>query len=90
MRSVEMPEAESQFPALLEEVERGGQITITREGKAVARLMPSLKDNVMQGAQEQRLRAREALVDMAELRAELKLGPFDWEAYKADRDAGRR
>lgn len=40
MRTVGSYEAKTHLPRLLEEVERGAEITITRHGKAVARLVP--------------------------------------------------
>ena len=40
MRTVGTFEAKTHLSALLEEVERGEEITITRHGKAVARLVP--------------------------------------------------
>jgi prevent-host-death family protein len=40
MRSVGTFEAKTHLSALLEQVERGEEITITRHGKAVARLVP--------------------------------------------------
>jgi prevent-host-death family protein len=40
MRTVGTFEAKTHLSALLEQVERGEEITITRHGKAVARLVP--------------------------------------------------
>ena len=40
MRTVGTFEAKTHLSALLERVERGEEITITRHGKAVARLVP--------------------------------------------------
>jgi prevent-host-death family protein len=40
MRSVGTFEAKTHLSALLEQVERGEEITITRHGRAVARLVP--------------------------------------------------
>jgi len=40
MKTVGSYEAKTHLPGLLEEVERGAEITITRHGKAVARLVP--------------------------------------------------
>jgi prevent-host-death family protein len=90
MRTVEMPEAAAHLPELLDEVEHGGEITILRGGKPIARLMPSQPSTEFVVTAEQRARAHEAIEDMNKLRAELKLGPFDWEEYKADRDSGRK
>lgn len=40
MKTVGSYEAKTHLPSLLEEVERGAEIVITRHGKAVARLVP--------------------------------------------------
>jgi prevent-host-death family protein len=40
MRSVQASEAKTHLPALLDEVERGETVVITRHGRAVARLVP--------------------------------------------------
>lgn len=40
MKTVGSYEAKTHLPRLLEEVERGAEIVITRHGKAVARLVP--------------------------------------------------
>ncbi|MGQ9573573.1 MAG: type II toxin-antitoxin system Phd/YefM family antitoxin [Dehalococcoidia bacterium] len=40
MKQIGVYEAKAQLPRLLEEVERGESITITRHGRPVARLVP--------------------------------------------------
>lgn len=40
MKTVGSYEAKTHLPSLLEEVERGAEIVITRHGKAIARLVP--------------------------------------------------
>ena len=40
MKTVGSYEAKTHLPRLLEEVERGAEIVITRHGKAIARLVP--------------------------------------------------
>mgnify|MGYP001806535244 CR=1 FL=1 len=74
-------EAKNTFGALLDRVEHGEEIVITRHGRPVARLVPNaggIDQNQARAAVE-RLRAR----------AESLKAGFDWEALKADRDAGR-
>jgi prevent-host-death family protein len=75
-------EAKNKLGALLDRVERGEEIVITRHGKPVARLVPNLGgiDRAQARAAVDRIRARAV---------HLKAGPFDWETFKADRDAGR-
>lgn len=75
-------EAKNTLGSLLDRVENGEEIVITRHGRRVARLVPSLseKDTASALAALARIRARAV---------ELKLGPFDWEALKKDRDESR-
>ncbi|MCY4611224.1 MAG: type II toxin-antitoxin system prevent-host-death family antitoxin [Gammaproteobacteria bacterium] len=60
-------EAKTHLPKLLDRVARGENLTITRHGKPVARLVPIATD------QE---RAQEALDRIAELRQHIKLAPL--------------
>lgn len=74
-------EAKNTFGALLDRVEHGEEIIITRHGKPVARLVPNAGgiDQVQAQAAFERIRAR----------AESLKAGFDWDVLKADRDAGR-
>ena len=45
MKEVQSTEAKAQFARLLSEVERGETVTITRDGKAVAHLVPAHVDD---------------------------------------------
>jgi prevent-host-death family protein len=85
MRQVGAFEAKNTFGSLLDRVEAGEEILITRHGKPAARLAPahSISD-------ADRARAHAALERMDQRRKEMKLGPFDWEEWKAYRDEGRR
>jgi prevent-host-death family protein len=75
-------EAKNTLGSLLDRVERGEEVVITRHGKPVARLVPNT------GGID-RLQARTAL-DRIRERA-ITLGPFDvdWQELKTDRDTGR-
>jgi prevent-host-death family protein len=75
-------EAKNKLSALLDRVEQGEEVTITRHGRPVARLVPASREVDRSQVQEAFQRIR----DRAE---QAKLGPFDWEALKADRDASR-
>ena len=75
-------EAKNTLGALLDRVELGEEIVITRHGKPVARLAPCT--TVVD--QE---RARAALARIRGRARKLALGPLSWTALKADRDAGR-
>ena len=68
MREIGAFEAKNTLGSLLDEVERGEEITITRRGKPVARLI-SIE------ARASRDRALAALQDVKALRQGLSLGP---------------
>jgi prevent-host-death family protein len=75
-------EAKNRFGHPLDLVEHGEEVTITRHGREVARLVPARHhvDRDEARAALQRIRAR------AE---QSKLGHFDWSEWKAYRDDGR-
>jgi prevent-host-death family protein len=72
-------DAKTNFSALLERVERGEQIVITRRGKPVARLMPI--------ATARKVKVSDAMAKLRELRKGATLGGLSW---KELRDAGRK
>jgi len=76
-------EAKNTLGTLLDRVERGEEIVITRHGKPVARLTALEEDA---GSQMQ---AQAAFDRIRKRAAELKLGTFDWAVVKQERDAGR-
>jgi prevent-host-death family protein len=75
-------EAKNTLGALLDRVQQGEEIVITRHGKPVARLVPN-------GAGIDRAQARAAFDRIRAAAAEVKAGTFDWKEFKEDRDAGR-
>ncbi len=75
-------EAKNTLGALLDRVQQGEEIEITRHGKIVARLVPSHGGIDREQAQ--------AAADRIRKRAAQFAGTsFSWEAVKADRDEGR-
>jgi prevent-host-death family protein len=74
-------EAKNTLGALLDRVERGEEIVITRHGKPVARLGPCTAVVDQDSAQ--------AALDRIRARASAVRGSVAWETLKADRDAGR-
>jgi prevent-host-death family protein len=82
MREVGAFEAKNKLGQLLDLVERGEEVTITRHGKEVARLVP-VKPNL------NREEARAAVRRIRERAEQRKLGQFDWSEWKAFRDQGR-
>ncbi|MCB1497183.1 MAG: type II toxin-antitoxin system Phd/YefM family antitoxin [Bauldia sp.] len=75
-------EAKNTLSALLERAEHGEEIVITRRGRPVAKLVPYTETGKRERAEEAARRIRE--------RARAEGGYFDWEEWKAYRDAGRR
>jgi prevent-host-death family protein len=75
-------EAKNTFGGLLDRVEDGEEIVITRHGRAVARLVPNngAFDRSSARAAAERIRARATT---------LTAGGFDWESLKRDKDEGR-
>ena len=82
MREIGAFEAKNKLSALLEQVERGEEVVITRRGKAVAKLVPV-------DAGHNRQKARAAVRHIRELAKTMDLGPFDWGEWKKYRDEGR-
>ena len=76
-------EAKNTLGSLLDRVERGEEVVITRRGKPVARLVSET------GNEERRKRALEAVAGIRALAREMNLGRFDWDEWKAYRDEGR-
>ena len=83
VRKVGAFEAKTKLSELLDRVERGEEIIITRRGKPVARVVP------VQGTtrEERKAQAEEALKRLKELRKGVRLDGLNW---KELRDAGRR
>ena len=72
-------EAKATLSALLDRVAAGEEVTITRHGKPVARLVAA--------APVERARVDEAIARLKELRRGVTLGDVDWREL---RDTGRR
>jgi prevent-host-death family protein len=85
MQQIGAFEAKNTFGSLLDRVEAGEQIEITRHGRPVAQMVPRPAITA-----EQREIARAAMQRIRQRAKEMKLGPFDWEEWKSYRDEGRR
>ncbi len=83
MHTIGSFEAKTHFAELLQRVEAGEEIVITRRGKPVARLAPLAPGHDV-------AKARAAAERIRALAREAPLGPFDWEEWKGYRDEGRR
>jgi prevent-host-death family protein len=64
MRKIQASEAKAQLAALLDDVQRGETVVITRHGKAIARLVPEEDDR--------RRRVEETFAKLDELRKKVK------------------
>jgi len=79
MREIQASEAKTHLPQLLDDIERGETIAITRHGRLVAHLTP---------APLNRARASEALAGIAALRRRTR--PMTAVEILSARDEGRR
>lgn len=78
-------EAKNTLGNLLDRVERGEEIVITRHGKAVARLVP----NTRRVDQNQAQAAYDRIRQRAKRLQKKQREGFDWPALKKLRDQGR-
>ena len=76
-------EAKNTLGSLLNRVEKGEEIVITRRGTPVAKLVPA-------NPGFNREKARAAAEGLMKLQASLKGPPLTWEEIKQMRDEGRR
>jgi prevent-host-death family protein len=76
-------EAKNTLGSLLDRVEKGEEIMITRRGTPVAKLVPAKPGF-------DREKARAAAEGLKKLQASLKGPPLTWEEIKQMRDEGRR
>ena len=77
-------EAKTHFSQLLERAAKGEEITITRRGKAVARIVPV-------GAKTHDPEAARKVIERIRNRAKKHgIKGFDWNEWKKYRDEGRR
>jgi prevent-host-death family protein len=88
MQSVPIHQAKDRFSALLQAVEEGEEIVITRHGKKIARIVRET-DEGPDAAEQERLR-QQALAELLAFQAQVQPaveGHTDW---KSLRDAGRK
>ena len=83
MADIGASKARANFFQLLDRVEKGEEITITRRGRVVAHLVSARPRHDIE-------KARATVASIRARAREMKLGPFDWEEWKACRDEGRR
>jgi prevent-host-death family protein len=83
MQKIQASEAKTHFLRILDRVERGESVTVTRHGKTVARIVP-----VPPSDDERRERIDGAMASILEIRKRTK--PVSIEEILAARDEGRR
>jgi prevent-host-death family protein len=83
MREIGAFEAKNTLGTLLDLVEHGEEIVITRHGKPVARMIKEMPVRDRSGAIE-------AAKGIRALAKDIKLNTFEWEEWKQYRDEGRR
>ncbi len=87
MKEVAVYEAKTRLSELLAEVDQGEQVTITRRGVPVAKLVAAEPSaGVRSVAQQQRLRVRRALADLRQWRHGVTLDLPLREAIERGRD----
>ncbi|MGC1462169.1 MAG: type II toxin-antitoxin system prevent-host-death family antitoxin [Terracidiphilus sp.] len=83
MRTIQASEAKTHFLRILDDVERGNTVTVTRHGKTVALIVPvPLCDD------ERHERTERAMAGILEIRKRTK--PVSIEEVLSARDEGRR
>jgi len=87
MKEIGAFEAKNTLGTLLDYVERGEEIVITRHGKAVARLVPNARRVDQPQARAAFHRIRQRCQRLHKTKA--GRGPFDWATLKKLRDQGR-
>jgi len=90
MQTVPIHQAKDRFSALLQAVEEGDEIVITRHGKKIARIVKETEAAPSE-AERERLRAQ-AIAELEAYQARAKVQPAieGYSDWKSLRDAGRK
>jgi antitoxin (DNA-binding transcriptional repressor) of toxin-antitoxin stability system len=86
MREFSASEARNKFGMLLDLVEQGETITITRHGKLVARFVKDGRYVKSKTPEE----AKKIVEEFRQMAKGMSRGKFDWNEWKAYRDEGRQ
>ena len=82
MQEFSVFDAKNKLSALLDQVERGGEVAITRRGKVIAKLVPVASANRPQAAAEHLRALRRQIAARGTA--------LPWDELKRHRDEGRR
>jgi antitoxin (DNA-binding transcriptional repressor) of toxin-antitoxin stability system len=88
MRELTAREMRKGYGAIIEALERDGEVVLTHHGKPYAKIVPLGEEREGSGAiaEMRRKRLREWAVDQRRFLAEQpELPPFDWDSFRADR-----
>ena len=90
MQTVPVHQAKDRFSSLLQAVEEGEEIVITRHGKKIARIVKE-SDAAPSEVEKERIR-REAIAKLKAYQAAARIQPAveGWTDWKSLRDAGRK
>jgi prevent-host-death family protein len=88
MQTIPVHQAKDRFSALLQAVEEGDEIVITRHGKKIARIVRET-DTAPSEAERDRIR-REAIARLKAFQAKVKPAVEGHSDWKSLRDAGRK
>lgn len=86
MRQFSAFEAKNKFGTLLDLVEQGEEVIVTRHGKSVARLVAESSVSRKRTPEE----AKKLVGEFRQMAKGMSRGKFDWDEWKAYRDEGRR
>jgi prevent-host-death family protein len=90
MQTVPVHQAKDRFSALLQAVEDGEEIVITRHGKKIARIVRETESTPSQDELERRRREAIAELEAYQARAQVQPAIEGYTDWKSLRDAGRR
>jgi prevent-host-death family protein len=88
MQTVPVHQAKDRFSSLLQAVEEGEEIVITRHGKKIARIVKETEAAPSE-AEKERIR-REAIAELKAFQAKVKPAVQGYSDWKSLRDAGRK
>jgi prevent-host-death family protein len=88
MQTIPIHQAKDRFSALLQAVEEGEEVVITRHGKKIARIVRETEQGA--DAAEHERHRQQALEELRAFQAQVKPAVEGYSDWKSLRDAGRR
>jgi len=74
----------------MESIERGDEVRLLKNGRAVATIVPDPAGTTTKRTPEQIAETQSAFDEIRKQAKSLKLGTFDWEEYKTDQELSSR